>query len=358
MNAPEAALVLEQYRRVESAYSSFGKSLSDLISRVLASESLGIHSITYRTKDPDHLREKLLRPQKTYSVLTDVTDLLGLRVITYFESDVDRVVAALRREFRVSDVHSVDKRKEQDVTSFGYASVHLVCQLSTERLNLPEYKPFAEMLCEIQVRSILQHAWAEIEHDLGYKASHGVPLPIRRRFSMLSGLFELADQEFIRLRDDLNEYSARVKNEINTASSDLLVDNVSLEAFVQTNPLSTALDQDIMNWVKAVPEPAGVRWIERRVQELQYVGMRTIQELQQSLDTNSAAIGRLASSTFIPEEYEELPTGISIFLLFQVLLGCLPQYEDTLRGVTEFRLGDEFDYEEYAEILRKVAAST
>jgi len=69
-------------------------------------------------------------------------------------------------------------------------------------LKLSEYALFDKMKCEIQVRTILQHAWAEIEHDLVYKSPADIPFRVRRRFASLAGLLEIADREFESLRQD------------------------------------------------------------------------------------------------------------------------------------------------------------
>lgn len=352
MNRQEADGIVESYLGLQPRYDLFGKSLKHLVSSVLSAESIGVHSVAYRTKDPDHLREKLLRPGKSYGQLLDVTDLLGLRVITYFEDDVDRVVNILRNELRVSNDHSVDKRKVEDATSFGYASVHLVCQLSEARSSLAEYRQFAGMICEIQVRSILQHTWAEIEHDLGYKAERGIPVPIRRRFSMLAGLFELADQEFIRLRNDLSSYSLRVSEELVSSPSNVLIDVVSFSAFVKSNKLSLRLDEVAFEAAEAIDEDADVEWISRVLEKLDYFGIRTIEDLQRGLNDNREAITRLLQMTFSPGDYPSLPIGISSYYLTLVLLGRLPTMAATVDGIEELSIGYGSNAYELAERYR------
>jgi ppGpp synthetase/RelA/SpoT-type nucleotidyltranferase len=76
---------------------------------------------------------------------------------------------------------------------FGYQSIHYLVQVSEARVALAEYARYRAMIAEIQVRTILQHAWAEIEHDIQYKSSVAMPSVIRRRFMSLAGLLEIAD---------------------------------------------------------------------------------------------------------------------------------------------------------------------
>ncbi|MFZ0052394.1 MAG: hypothetical protein WAK96_11525, partial [Desulfobaccales bacterium] len=85
---------------------------------------------------------------------------------------------------------------------FGYQSIHYLVKLTDQRSRLPEYEPFGNAIVEIQVRTILQHAWAEIEHDIQYKSASVIPTEIRRRFTALAGMLEIADREFQTIQDE------------------------------------------------------------------------------------------------------------------------------------------------------------
>ena len=87
---------------------------------------------------------------------------------------------------------------------FGYQSIHYLVRLAAARARLPEYRRFAAHTVEVQVRTILQHAWAEIEHDIQYKSSTTIPTEIRRRFIALAGMLEIGDREFQAI-DDANK---------------------------------------------------------------------------------------------------------------------------------------------------------
>lgn len=98
-------------------------------------------------------------------------------------------------------VEKVD-RSGFDSDRLGYRSIHYLVRLSEARLSLPEYARFAGLVGEIQVRTILQHAWAEIEHDIQYKTVVSLPTAVRRRFQALAGLIEIADREFQAIQDE------------------------------------------------------------------------------------------------------------------------------------------------------------
>ena len=105
-----------------------------------------------------------------------------MRIITYFAEEVDAVAQLIEREFTIDRKNSIDKRMALDPDQFGYLSVHYIVSLAANRSQLPEYAALSGLSAEIQIRSILQHAWAEIEHDLGYKSQTAVPRDVVRQF--------------------------------------------------------------------------------------------------------------------------------------------------------------------------------
>jgi ppGpp synthetase/RelA/SpoT-type nucleotidyltranferase len=224
MDTDQTDAILAEYDARYGQNDDLRKVCERLLFQLLDNAGYRVHSITSRVKKKDSLRRKLLRPGKDYKMLADVTDVVGIRITTYFEDEVDRVGDLIQKEFEVDKLRLVDKRLSLDADRFGYLSLHYVCCLCKERLRLAEYRPYHDMPCEILIRSVLQHAWAEIEHDLGYKAAAGVPTPIRRRFSRLAGLLEIADREFAEIRDVLAQYSSGIKEQIAVSPSTVGID--------------------------------------------------------------------------------------------------------------------------------------
>jgi ppGpp synthetase/RelA/SpoT-type nucleotidyltranferase len=186
--------IVDSYSRGRGLYADLVESAQTLLEAILAGSGVKSYSIGGRPKDIESLQKKLARPDRQYETLEAITDLAGLRIITYFVDDVAAVGGVIEREFAVDRANSVDRGSSLDPDRFGYRSVHYVVQFNSSRSSLPEYRAFAGLRFEIQVRSILQHAWAEIEHDLGYKTRDSVPRELRRRFSRLAGLLELRAQ--------------------------------------------------------------------------------------------------------------------------------------------------------------------
>jgi putative GTP pyrophosphokinase len=201
-------------------------------------------------------------------------------VITYFPHDVDKVAEIIEKEFKIDKENSVDKRKSLDIDRFGYLSLHYVASLVTRRGKLIEYQRFANMRFELQIRSTLQHAWAEIEHDLGYKTEGELPQEMRRRFSRLAGLLELADEEFERLREDITQYEKRVDETIKSAPQTLMIDQSTVVAALGSEKALIKLDEAVADAANlALREKIDAAYVGREARELKTLGIDNISQL-------------------------------------------------------------------------------
>lgn len=284
-----------EFERVHSQYSSFSKKIESVISDFLDTEKIVVHSISCRCKAPDSLERKAQKRYEKntpYLSLEEVTDLAGVRVITHFSSDLDRIADLVEREFEIDFANSVDKREYQDPEKFGYASIHYVVGFKSTRLDLPEYSKYAGLKAEIQIRSILQHAWAEIEHDIGYKASVEIPRDVRRRFSRLSGLLELADQEFEAIRTELDVYDKAVRESSDFELSSIAIDKTSLDSFILSNEYVRSLDQEISDVLEAeLCEPS---FSTGELLALDFLGFKSLGDIFAGLKKHRSLILRRA----------------------------------------------------------------
>ncbi len=190
---------------------SFYEGLASVVRRIveesLTRRGIKVHSVQARAKDPASFGRKAAQPSDADPTkpnypnpLDQITDLAGARVITFFPSTLQEIDRMLGEEFQI--VERSDKGAELiEEDRFGYQSVHYLVRLTPQRSRLPEYEPFARSIVEIQVRTILQHAWAEIEHDIQYKSASVIPAEVRRRFMALAGMLEVADREFQTIQD-------------------------------------------------------------------------------------------------------------------------------------------------------------
>lgn len=115
----------------------------------------------------------------------------------------------------------------------GYRSVHLICDLGKRREALPEFTDYAGLVFEVQVRTVLQHAWAEIEHDRKYKFSGVLPEDMQRRLNLVAGQLEFADRELDSLATSIDAYGKDISARTKTGSLDIPIDSVSLAQFLK-----------------------------------------------------------------------------------------------------------------------------
>lgn len=233
--------ILSSYDSSVKIHNELGKKVVSLLNTFFEKHNSLVHQIVYRVKSKDSLANKIDKKSdidtKTgthfskYSKLEDITDITGIRIITYLDSSVDLLADIIRKEFIVDQDNSIDKR-EKKPDQFGYRSLHYIVSFSHERSKLTEYQEFKNIKFEIQIRSILQHAWAEIEHDLGYKNMTSIPNDIKRDFNRLAALLETADITFDTIKFKLLSYNEKIQTE---DSYSIEINQNSIYNFIKKN---------------------------------------------------------------------------------------------------------------------------
>jgi len=150
------------------------RAVVSIVENILGEQQIPYLAVSGRTKDRVSAIEKIRR--KGYAdPRAQLTDLSGIRIVVYFESDVQRVAALVNQAFNVDSANSFDKDSLLSTNQLGYRSVHFVCDLGKKRAAVDEYKGIADLKFEFQIRTVLQHAWAELAHDRNYKFSGKLP---------------------------------------------------------------------------------------------------------------------------------------------------------------------------------------
>ena len=171
----------DDYERSRWAdYAAFGETVAAILRAAIA-ETGGyrLQQVRSRAKDAASLRKKLEKrgEEKDIDLLVadtlegEIKDLAGCRVIFYTNTDVSKLIASglIETNFEVVETKLHHPRRDADDATELYISNHYLVKLRDERLALPEYARFAGMRCEIQIQTILNHAWAEMAHDTIYK---------------------------------------------------------------------------------------------------------------------------------------------------------------------------------------------
>ena len=212
--------------KIEALYNSYYPIFSCILNNIqnALSETLSLNPrplLKSRIKSFKSYYQKVLRQRADKIYHTDdlvcLTDMIGVRVVCAFLEDIAVVVKQISDNYSVREI----ERKGADHTfkEFGYESVHILIDIPTDCLDLgmlsQEYiksHPIPkDLCCEVQVRTILQDAWAEVEHELIYKTEF-TPFdePLRRKLACVNASLSLADTIFQEIRDYQKNFQGAV----------------------------------------------------------------------------------------------------------------------------------------------------
>lgn len=218
--------IVEEYREARPIFEKMQSEVVAKLREALDRNGIIVTAVEARVKTEESLLGKLALKGAKYATLSDITDIVGARIITFYTDDVDRIAAMAEQLFEIDWTNSVDKRKLHQLDSFGYNSLHYVCRL-----------PGYDYRFELQLRTTLQHAWAAINHDTGYKSGVEIPREYLRRMNMLAGVLEMADDEFSRIRTEINDYRRRVQQLVqNGQLDDVQLDGDTFRSYLNVRP--------------------------------------------------------------------------------------------------------------------------
>lgn len=289
--------IVDGYSVSRGSYEDCLNYVENAVKNIIKSQSINVHEIIGRVKTVESLEGKVKR--KNYSNLAEITDLCGIRIITYFSDDVDKIAELISQEFEVDVENTIDKRKSEDPTKFGYVSLHYVVSLKEENSSPILYSRFKDMKLELQIRTVMQHAWAEIEHDLGYKSKEDIPNQYRRQFARLAGLIELADDNFLQLKNNIINYEQEIREKLPTSKKELPIDSSTLMTYVTEDQnyielLNTIkpLDVDTDFNIDFNINSSSLSTVVQRVKKL---GLKTIGDIDELLERYKDIFLRISS---------------------------------------------------------------
>lgn len=287
--------VVQWYAQNRGLYKKLSTKINSILLELLDEANITVHAITNRTKDIDSFKNKIEDP-KYDDPINQITDLSGVRIIAYVEDDLKPICKLLEEVFYIDPNNSLDKSEELGTDKVGYRSIHYIARIKDERLKLSEYKKFDGLKFEIQVRTILQHAWAEIEHDKNYKFNGILPLEIKRRFKILAGTLELIDREF-------NELS----NAIDKISEDVTI-AVGENKLNEIEVSSTTLKQFLINYFSELInarliEPTFANADDKIISELTLFGIHKLSELNELIPNDFSIFLKKTLVPFDPSNF-------------------------------------------------------
>lgn len=197
----------KRWREEQPFYEQFGQLVQDRVRNAVKAKGIWCDTSS-RAKETHSLVKKLLKGKHTYETLSDKA---GARCIVRYLPDVEAVVALVEELFACS---APDNKLAELLLKdkIGYISTHIDVRLKTDDPRANDY-PAARFCAELQIRTLGQHLWAEMSHDTFYKNEESIAeLPdsiiLKRRVNLMSGLIEVADQEFDRLNKEIPVDSA------------------------------------------------------------------------------------------------------------------------------------------------------
>lgn len=253
---PHAQELLAQYESLLPVYEQMGEVIPERLKQVFDEAGIVVASVEHRVKTASSLAGKLRLKGAKYRDVFDLTDLVGIRVITFYTDDVDKVASVLERLFDIDWDNSIDKRKAHDTDSFGYLSLHYICRIPEAAYADAAHPELNKIPFEVQMRTVLQHAWANMSHDTGYKSGVEIPRVYMRNMSRLAGMLELVDDEFSRIRREISDYRRQVQALVASGNlDDVLLDGDSFKSYLQIGPFD-ALTRRIASINQAEIQPA------------------------------------------------------------------------------------------------------
>jgi putative GTP pyrophosphokinase len=210
----------QEYRDIEPVASAMAHLMVRELQAVLRSADVSLAvPIEHRVKTWNSIEQNFLRAganraafrRFSGATLSELSDLIGVRVIVLFARDIARVGAAIVETFQVLEAD--DKGQRQSVDQFGYTSIHYDVVVPREWAVVPSVKAFDRFGAEIQVRTLAQHMWAAASHELQYKVEQAVPEDVRRSIHRIASLLEMVDAEYERLLVEREAYRLKIESD-------------------------------------------------------------------------------------------------------------------------------------------------
>lgn len=302
-------LIFDEYMDKRPVLEHMKQVVLERVRQTIRDNHLQVTAIEARVKTPESLVDKLIRKGYKYQSIADVTDLMGARIITLFSDDVDRVAALMANLFDIDWANSTDKRKVHELDSFGYNSLHYICRIPESLYSDPDCPEINQMSFEIQMRSTLQHAWAAMDHDIGYKSEIETPPEYMRMFGRLAGLLELADEEFSRIRISVADYRRRMETLLQAGKlSQVKLDGDTFASYIDQKPFDslmrriTAINQAEVREMSFVPYFPLIR----------EMGMETLQDVADFIRNNEEDAYQFALSQLSKTDIDIVASTIGL----------------------------------------------
>lgn len=220
--------VIKRFINQQPDYEKLCAEVAYILNRELNKGEIEFSTITYRAKTLNSFLEKIQR--KTYQdPISEITDFAGVRVVCLYVDDLHKLEEIVAGHFEI--VKKIDKLTNKKSDQFGYGAIHFLVRLG-KNFSGARYDDLKDLVCEIQTRTVLQDAWAIIDHHLVYKNESSIPTILRSRLNSLAHNFERVDDEFKNIRSEREDYLSDIeRSKINSEA--FLENELNLDSFVR-----------------------------------------------------------------------------------------------------------------------------
>lgn len=346
-------MLMDEYRLCKPVYMQLQQVVTDVLKEQLKSNGIVVNSLEGRIKSEQSLAGKLQRKGSKYGSLSDITDIYGARIIAYYNEDVDRIASLVETIFNVDWDNSVDKRRMHQFDSFGYNSLHYICRLPKSLYQDPEHPELNQLRFELQMRTALQHAWSDIQHDIGYKTVIETPVEYHRDLSRLAGILELVDNEFSRIRAAITDYRRRAMMMMASGRLDQVpLDGDTFRTYLDGSPFEE------LNARIAAVNQAEIQNVSMSnyLFVLKDLGMNTLADVEQMKKEYSDAAYQLALAQLSGTDLDILSSAIGLQNLCMVKILKMGGGRLELRRMYDILNGKSEHHDMMAQIICEQAA--
>lgn len=216
--------ILLEYKELHPLLNKWGKTVDSILKNEILQDiknSGCVQIITnYRLKDNESYVSKAIYRKKYSNPLLQMEDKIGTRIVLLKTNDILIVKDLITKNnnWKAKITKNIDKEIENEPLKFDYQSLHIVVN------PLPNNKEYNNSdvniySCEIQIRTLLQHAFAEISHDSTYKGPYKDDIGIKRKLSKSMALMEATDDYFCSIYDDMNNKERDINIYLNSLTN-------------------------------------------------------------------------------------------------------------------------------------------
>jgi putative GTP pyrophosphokinase len=218
------------YNQKYDLYQQLLDEAESIVKKLLVNEKINYFRTEKRVKEFPSWKDKFL--EKKYENPDEVLDLAGLRVIGKTLGDVKRIESVVKENFKILSPGKDDKQEELGRDKIGYISIHYTASLSDNHIQLTENKKFTGLQFEIQIRTILQHVWADFEHDKIYKSKNELPKDYQRELYLVAAQLETADRQIQHVADYIEKQFIDISKQVKEGKRDIKINPITLEAYM------------------------------------------------------------------------------------------------------------------------------